>query len=417
MRECSPFQLRAAFLLHEKNFLKKMNEIQPSSYYHRVNKKEQGRNSDGRTTTGFGVSKLGVDCSFDYYPTHSDDYRAGGCNKNKGYKWTKMVMGIDHPPSKHHWTDYLLCNRKETKWMNVIIVKDLEKKYKEKLAVEKLNFQLEEGKCTALLGPNGAGKTTTIKMLAGLISPSSGSVFSDLLPNKKDLRLLIGYLPQYPSFFEWMTAEEYMVFSGEVARMDRQGARKRTDELLELVGLEEARKRKIGQFSGGMKQRLGIAQALIHRPRLIMLDEPVSALDPFGRREVLELMGKLKQETTILFSTHILNDAEEICDDILFLHNGQLVENGSMKEIKQKYKEAMLTVQLEENAEKYIKHFIDLPSIQGYKLNGDLVRLEVSDVNAARDEVLKAAAGNGIPINKFEMSESSLEDIFMKVVK
>jgi ABC-2 type transport system ATP-binding protein len=301
--------------------------------------------------------------------------------------------------------------------MNVITVIDLQKKYKEKLAVEKLNFQLEEGKCTALLGPNGAGKTTTIKMLAGLITPSSGSVSSELLPNSRDLRSLIGYLPQYPSFFEWMTAEEYMLFSGEVAGMDKKGARIRTEELLELVGLDEAKKRKVGQFSGGMKQRLGIAQALIHRPKLIMLDEPVSALDPFGRREVLELMGKLKQETTILFSTHILNDAEEICDDILFLHNGQLVESGTLKEIKNKYKEAMLTVQFEEKAENYIKHFMDLPSIQGYKLNGDLVRLEVSDVSEARDQVLKAAAENNIPIIKFETSESSLEDIFMKVVR
>ncbi|WP_421378929.1 ATP-binding cassette domain-containing protein [Bacillus salacetis] len=301
--------------------------------------------------------------------------------------------------------------------MNVITVKDLQKKYKEKLAVDKLNFHLEEGKCTALLGPNGAGKTTTIKMLAGLITPSSGSVSSELLPHTRDLRSLIGYLPQYPSFFEWMTAEEYMVFSGEVAGMGRTEARKRTDELLDLVGLEDAKKRKVGQFSGGMKQRLGIAQALIHRPKLIMLDEPVSALDPFGRREVLELMGKLKHETTILFSTHILNDAEEICDDILFLHSGKLVENGTLREIKNKYKEDMLTVRFDEKAENHIKHFMNLPSIQGYKINGDLIRLEVRDVNAARDEVLKAAVENNIPVNKFETSESSLEDIFMKVVR
>ena len=301
--------------------------------------------------------------------------------------------------------------------MNVITVKELRKNYKEKAAVENLNFHLEEGKCTALLGPNGAGKTTTIKMLAGLVNPSSGEVSSDLLPNSKDLRSLIGYLPQYPTFFEWMTAQEYMIFSGEIAGMNKKEAKKRTDELLELVGLDEAKKRKVGEFSGGMKQRLGIAQALIHRPRLIMLDEPVSALDPFGRREVLELMRKLKLETTILFSTHILNDAEEVCDDILFLHNGKLVESGTLKEIKERYKEAMLTVQFEERAEKYLKYLIGLPSIHGQKLTGDLVRLEVTDIRKARDEVIKAAAEHNLPINRFETSESSLEDIFMKVVR
>lgn len=301
--------------------------------------------------------------------------------------------------------------------MNVITVKELQKNYKEKAAVENLSFYLEEGKCTALLGPNGAGKTTTIKMLAGLVNPSSGQVFSDLLPNSKDLRSLIGYLPQYPTFFEWMTAQEYMIFSGEIAGMNKKEAKKRTDELLELVGLDEAKKRKVGEFSGGMKQRLGIAQALIHRPRLIMLDEPVSALDPFGRREVLELMRKLKLETTILFSTHILNDAEEICDDILFLHNGKLVERGTLKEIKERYKEAMLNVQFEETAEKYLKYLIGLPSIQGQKLTGDFVQLEVTDVRKARDEVIKAAAEHNLPINRFETSESSLEDIFMKVVR
>jgi ABC-2 type transport system ATP-binding protein len=301
--------------------------------------------------------------------------------------------------------------------MNVLTVNNLRKEYKEKLAVEDINFSLEEGKCTALLGPNGAGKTTTIKMLAGLVSPTSGKVTSELLPNTKDLRPMIGYLPQHPTFFEWMSAEEYMMFSGEVAGMNKREVRKRTAELLELVGLIDAQNRKVGQFSGGMKQRLGIAQALIHRPKLIMLDEPVSALDPFGRREVLELMAKLKQETTVLFSTHILNDAEEICDDILFLHKGNLVESGTLKDIKKKYKEAMLTVQFEGKAENYIKHLVDLPSISGHTLHGDSVRLEVQEVSAARDETLKALAENNVPISKFETSESSLEEIFMKVVK
>ncbi|RIW35121.1 ABC transporter ATP-binding protein [Bacillus salacetis] len=301
--------------------------------------------------------------------------------------------------------------------MNVISVNGLSKRYRDKVAVEKLNFQLEEGKCTALLGPNGAGKTTTINMLAGLTRPSSGSIFTELLPNKKDLRTLIGYLPQYPTFFEWMTAREYMVFSGELAGLSKTEAGERTVELLELVGLAEDNNRRVGQFSGGMKQRLGIAQALIHRPKLVMLDEPVSALDPFGRREVLELMRKLKQQTTILFSTHILNDAEEICDDILFLHKGKLVESGTLKDIKGKYKEAVLTVQFEDKEENYTEQLTSMPFVKRHRINGSLLHLEVEEINFARAQVLKAAAGSDMPIKKFETSESSLEDIFMKVVK
>ncbi|MGF2616707.1 ABC transporter ATP-binding protein [Rossellomorea vietnamensis] len=301
--------------------------------------------------------------------------------------------------------------------MNVIAVKELRKEYKEKLAVDKVTFQLEEGKCTALLGPNGAGKTTTIQMLAGLITPSSGSVQSDLLPETKDLRSLIGYLPQYPSFFDWMSGEEYMIFSGEIAGISKKEAQKRTGNLLDLVGLSDSKTRKIGEFSGGMKQRLGIAQALIHKPQLLMLDEPVSALDPFGRREVLELMGRLKKETTILFSTHILNDAEEICDDVLFLHQGNLVEGGTLLEIKERYKEAVLALQFEESADQFIKYFTGSPFIQEHTINGGTVHFKVSDVSKARNEVLEIAVQHAIPLIRFETSESSLEDIFMKVVK
>ncbi|MGM0845359.1 MAG: ATP-binding cassette domain-containing protein [Bacillota bacterium] len=301
--------------------------------------------------------------------------------------------------------------------MNVLSVKELKKEYKEKLAVNRVTFQLEKGKCTALLGPNGAGKTTTIQMLAGLITPSSGSVHSDILPNTRDLRPLIGYLPQYPTFFEWMSGEEYMIFSGEIAGINKKEARERTGDLLDLVGLTEAKGRKIGEFSGGMKQRLGIAQALVHKPKLLMLDEPVSALDPFGRREVLELMEALKKETTILFSTHILNDAEQICDNVLFLHHGELVESGTLKEIKDKYKEAVLTLQFDSTADQFIKHFIGSQFILDHSINGNTVRLQVSNMTKARNEVLKAAVHQTMPLTKMESSESSLEDIFMKVVK
>src|SRR5699024_9202307 len=139
-------------------------------------------------------------------------------------------------------------------------------------------------------------------------------------PQNEDIRPYIGYLPQYPTFYGWMSGYEFLIYIGKLANMNKDDVNERAEELLALVGLSEAKNKKIRTYSGGMKQRLGIAQAIIHRPQILMLDEPVSSLDPIGRREVLELMEQLKQEMTIIFSTHILSDADEISDELLLLH-------------------------------------------------------------------------------------------------
>ena len=176
-------------------------------------------------------------------------------------------------------------------------------------AVNDISFTIDEGRCAAILGPNGAGKTTTIRMLAGLLSPTSGRIHFQSLPRGADRRQLIGYLPQVPAF--WLDDRAGISDScWQAMRLKREGScRSRSTEWLERVGIAEAAKRRIAGYSGGMKQRLGLAQALIHRPKLLILDEPVSALDPIGRREVMGLLRDLKQETTILFSTHVLHDA------------------------------------------------------------------------------------------------------------
>ena len=151
-----------------------------------------------------------------------------------------------------------------------------------------------------------------------------------------------------------MTGREFLEYVGNLAGLSSSLAQERALELLELVDILDAKNRKIGNYSGGMRQRLGIAQAIIHRPQLVMLDEPVSALDPFGRREVLTLLEKLKKETTILFSTHILNDAEEVCDEILFLHNGQIVESGTMDELRDKHQQAKIDFVFHKKTEEYV---------------------------------------------------------------
>ncbi|WP_282174191.1 ABC transporter ATP-binding protein [Cytobacillus firmus] len=300
--------------------------------------------------------------------------------------------------------------------MPVVSITNLKKQFKDQEVIKGLDFQLSEGKCIALLGANGAGKTTTLKMLAGLVKPDSGTIVYEG-GEKTDFRRLIGYLPQFPVFYEWMTGREFLEYAGQLAGLPKAEAKERAAELLELTGIADAKNRRIGKYSGGMKQRLGIAQAIIHRPKLVMLDEPVSALDPFGRREVLEMMDKLKKETAILFSTHILNDAEEICDEILFLHNGELVESGTMADLRAKHQQAKIDLAFKQNTPQFAEELSLLQPVSSMKLDGDSASFLVKDIENARNLFLTEIAKRNLPLVKFEISRTSLEDVFMKVVR
>jgi ABC-2 type transport system ATP-binding protein len=300
--------------------------------------------------------------------------------------------------------------------MGLLTASDLVKKFGNTSAVKGINFNIDEGRCVSLLGPNGAGKTTTLKMLSGLLEPTSGSIYFQG-EKAKDLRQFIGYLPQYPAFYNWMSGKEFLVFIGQLARLDRKEAEKRSEVLLERVGLTNAKKRRIGGYSGGMKQRLGLAQALIHRPKLLILDEPVSALDPLGRREVLDMMREIKQETTILFSTHVLHDAEEISDDILIMHNGQIAISGSIGSVIEQYQKPILQIEFESHPAEWLKSienysFISQVNTQGYK-----VSIVLKDIVNGKQTLLKEIVDRRLSIRKFDMAQTTLEDLFMKVVK
>jgi ABC-2 type transport system ATP-binding protein len=300
--------------------------------------------------------------------------------------------------------------------MSLIKIKGIKKSFQGNEVIKGLDFKLEQGKCIALLGPNGAGKTTTLRMLSGLMKPSAGSItFSDAKKDG-DIRHLIGYLPQFPIFYEWMSGFEFLQYVGELAGLPAKEAKGRSLELLELVGISDAKNRRIGKYSGGMKQRLGIAQAIIHRPQLIMLDEPVSALDPFGRREVLELLEGLKKETTILFSTHILNDAEEVCDEILFLHKGEIVESGTMEDLRNRHQQAKLDLIFRKKTETIENTLKNHSLTDSILIDGNRISVFVKDIDIARKEMLKLVTDRDWPLDKFEISSMTLEDVFMKVV-
>ncbi|MDL4841851.1 ABC transporter ATP-binding protein [Aquibacillus rhizosphaerae] len=301
--------------------------------------------------------------------------------------------------------------------MSVIKVNELTKTFDKKDVVKALNFELNPGKCVALLGPNGAGKTTTLRMLSGLLNPSRGSVTFEGMKENGDIREHIGYLPQYPVFHNWMSGKEFLIYVGQLANLPKKQASDQANSLLKRVGIADAGNRRIGKYSGGMKQRLGIAQAMIHKPNLIILDEPVSSLDPIGRREVLNLMEELKEQTTILFSTHILSDAEEVSDDLLLMHQGEIVESGSIESLRTKHQTAKINLTFGDSNDNYLSSLKSIPSVNESLIERNEIQLLVDDIDQARKDILLKVSQENLPLTKFEISRTSLEDLFMKVVK
>lgn len=288
--------------------------------------------------------------------------------------------------------------------MNLLNVEHLTKSFAGKKVVNDVSFSIEPFTATALIGPNGAGKTTTMSMITGLLQQTSGTV---TLTGEKDIRASIGFLPQYPQFFPWLTALEYVEMAAKLSGVAGKKVRERSLKTLEYVGLGNALHKKTATFSGGMKQRLGIAQAIVHEPKLLLLDEPVSALDPIGRLEVMNLLKELQQQTTILYSTHILHDAEKMTDQVLFLKEGQLVEQGSLTAIQQKYADPKYRVQFV--SEQAALTFATRMKVQS---EGMVVYLPV---DRSMQEVLQLLAQEQTEIIKVERITASLDEIFMKV--
>lgn len=300
--------------------------------------------------------------------------------------------------------------------MNLIETKGLTKSFKGTVAVNNFNLSLKDGVCTALLGPNGAGKSTLLNMISGLMKPTEGAIYF----NKKyagDIRKYIGYLPQYPKFYNWMSGEEYMIFSGQLGGLTKNQSHEKSADLLELVGLTEDRKKKISAFSGGMKQRLGIAQALVHDPKLLILDEPVSSLDPIGRREVLNLMDLLKEKTSILFSTHVLHDAEQICEEVYIMNKGKKVIHGSFTELQRTYQKPTIYIETEQALDEWSNALKDVSWLRHLEVKENHATLTVDDIQKARQDLLTNEGLHHLGLIKFEISKTSLEDLFMEVMK
>jgi ABC-2 type transport system ATP-binding protein len=307
--------------------------------------------------------------------------------------------------------------------MNAVSIKGLKKQYGAVCALDGLNLEVAEGSVFGFLGPNGAGKTTTIRILTGLARASAGHAWvAGVEVGKGDGQLSrrIGHLPEEPAFYTWMTPEEYLDHIGCIFGVPASARKARTKELLKLVGLADARKRRIGGFSRGMRQRLGLAQALVNHPEVIFLDEPVSALDPAGRRDVLELITFLKGEATIFMSTHILADVERVCDTIGIINHGKMVTAERQASLMDKYVLPVFEVEGVPGAEAAVKTWegklVEFPWFEAGKVTDHTARIQVRDLEAARSGLLDSIRQEGLAINRFEAARPSLEEIFLKLV-
>ena len=305
--------------------------------------------------------------------------------------------------------------------MYAVETRDLNKWYKTVKAVKGLNLKIPEGSVYGFLGPNGAGKTTTIKMLTGLSKPTSGRIFinsTEVKFGNKNNFQHIGYLPDVPQFYTWMTPEQLLTFCGELFSIDKSILKNRVGELMHLVGLEGVNKR-IGGFSRGMKQRLGIAQALINDPKVVFLDEPTSALDPIGRKEITDTIVKLAGKVTVFLSTHILSDVERMCDRVLIINNGKAIMEDSIQNLRKKYPTRTILLELENQRD--AKIILNTFKQQKWQENVSInesgeIRLSVNIISEAQHSIPKILSERELPLKKFLILEPSLEDIFLKVV-
>jgi ABC-2 type transport system ATP-binding protein len=295
----------------------------------------------------------------------------------------------------------------------------LTKKYGEKRALDSVDLVVEEGSVFGFLGPNGAGKTTALHMLTGLARPTSGSVQilgHDIASAGNAVRAEIGFLPDVPGFYEWMTAEEFLRFAGGLFGIGRRVLDERLGMLLDLAGLGDV-KTKIGGYSRGMRQRLGVAQALINAPKLLLLDEPTSALDPIGRKDVLDMLTSLRGRTTVFFSTHILADVERVCDTVAILDRGRVIAEAPIDELKARYGKQKVVVEVTDGADGFAEEIgRQTWAIEVARGSDGAIEITVKDVGAAQREIPAMVAARQIGLSRMEAGEMGLEDVFVELV-
>ena len=306
--------------------------------------------------------------------------------------------------------------------MNAIDVKGLSKTYRKGFrrrtvhAVKSIDFSVEQGECFGFLGPNGAGKTTTIRMLMGLISPTAGSatIFDHEIPNR-DARKRLGFLPEAPYFYDYLSVAELLDFTGRLFGQDKAHRDQRADELIELVKLEHARNNPLKSYSKGMIQRAGIAQALMNDPDLVVFDEPMSGLDPIGRKEVRDIILSLKEKgKTVFFSSHILADVESVADRIAIIVKGEIRDVGKLRDIVSGVVGTEMVFHVGELDERARETLVE--GAESHRLHGQEMTLKLgidTDVN----QVVTRGIEIGARLVAVTPIHETLEDVFIRTTE
>ncbi len=304
-----------------------------------------------------------------------------------------------------------------------VVCAGLTKHYGSVRALEGLDLEVPRGAIFGFLGPNGAGNTTTLRLLTGLGHPTRGRAWVAGIEVGRagpEAGRSFGYLDQDPRFYGWIRGRELLGFVADLYGLHGPARSARIDEVLEIVGLSDAGRRRIGGYSGGMRQRIGLATALLPRPPVLFLDEPVSALDPAGRHDILDVIGRLRGETTVFMSTHILNDVERVCDRVAILDAGRLVTEAPIDDLLERYAVPVFQVEPEGGQDAQVAAFARRLRAESWTTavveEHGLLRVHVTDPRAAGPALLRALADDGISVVAFERQRPTLEDVFLRLV-
>lgn len=309
----------------------------------------------------------------------------------------------------------------------MIVVQDLTKKYGEHTAVDHLSFQVEKGKIYGFLGPNGAGKSTTMNMITGYLAPTAGKVLidgKDVQRDPEEAKKLVGYLPEMPPLYLDMTVGEYLSFVAELKKVPAKDRKAQTDKVMELVGITDMKGRLIKNLSKGYKQRVGLAQAIMGDPEILILDEPSVGLDPKQIIEMRELIKKLGEEHTIILSSHILSEVSAVCDHVMIIAHGRLVASDTPEELKKRLTGTMEIMIMAKGTDEAVSKLLkDVADVEGTEKletqEKDCVsyRILCKEGKDAREGVFHAFAKADIPILEMTHSEKSLEDVFLELTE
>lgn len=304
-----------------------------------------------------------------------------------------------------------------------IEVKNLLKVYGEQKAVNNISFKVNKGEIVGFLGPNGAGKSTTMKIITGYLQQSGGDAFVcgiNVADQPLETKKKIGYLPELNALYYDMYVREYLAFVSEVHLVDN--AKAKIESVIELTGLVVESKKRIGQLSKGYKQRVGLAAALIHDPEVLILDEPTSGLDPNQIIEIREVIKKQGKDKTVLFSSHILQEVEAICDRVIIINKGELVADDKLSNLQNTNKASqVVTVQFKESVDKHllenIKDVSSVEQVTASSLKSDNYRIHTSNPETVRKQILELSLQHNLNIVSLQSESQSLEDVFRSLTQ